>query len=375
MRIQRSSNGEVVFSLSGRIQTDDLAELRRLFGLEEAGQGITLDLQDITLVDRDAVKFLAECQSESIRLKNCPGYIREWIEAEAAGKNAEQPRRRGPRGPINRREGRIVMFKSLVTSERHYNVAQPASVLAGIAGKGGVGAVAVRTSADESNTNQDPHGKERLAERTRIAQELHDTLLQGFFAVSMQLHTAVDYLPADSAAKPRFSSVLRTMERVLEEGRRAVCGLRSTQHTGPSLGQALASVPNELGFPSGAGFRVIVEGRQRELSAGLHDELYRIGREAIINAYRHSQAKEIETEIEYRSNELRIAVRDNGCGIDPQQLERVPNGHWGLKGMRERAERIGARLRILSKVALGTEVELRVPSQVAFEPSQLTATR
>ena len=110
---------------------------------------------------------------------------------------------------------------------------------------------------------------------------------------------------------------------------------------------------------------MVVEGQKRELRAPLCDEIYRIGREAKVNALRHPRANHIEAEIDYRSTELRIAVRDNGCGIDPRLLHR--NGHWGLQGMRERAERIGARLRILSKVALGTEVELCVPSRLAFE--------
>jgi signal transduction histidine kinase len=222
----------------------------------------------------------------------------------------------------------------------------------------------------ENLVNLDGH-EERLAERTRIAQELHDTLLQGFFAVSMQLHAAVDELPADSPAKARFSSAMQALERTLEDGRCAVQGLRSAHERFPSLGQALAHVPVDLGFPSAAEFRVVVEGRQRELKPGLRYELYRIGREAIINAYRHARAKRIEAEIEYRCTGLRIAVRDNGCGIDPQALGR--NGHWGLPGMRERADRIGARLRILTKVTLGTEVELCLPSRVAFEQNEVRA--
>jgi len=223
--------------------------------------------------------------------------------------------------------------------------------------------------ADASAAHLDACAEARLAERTRIAQELHDTLLQGLFAVSLQLRTAVDLLPADCAE--RFSKPLQTMDCVLEEGRRAVQGLRSSPEHYPSLGHALAGVPNDLGLSLGSGFRVVVEGRQRELKAGLLDELYRIGREAIINAHRHSRANQIEAEIEYRSSELRIAVRDNGCGIDPQALRR--SGHWGLQGMRERAERIGARLRILSRVALGTEVELCVPSRIAFKQNELRA--
>jgi anti-anti-sigma regulatory factor len=79
LKIQRSSNGEVVFTLVGRIQIEDVAELQRLFNLEEVDRPIALDLQDVTLIGRDAVKFLARCEADSIRLKNCPAYIRQWI--------------------------------------------------------------------------------------------------------------------------------------------------------------------------------------------------------------------------------------------------------------------------------------------------------
>jgi signal transduction histidine kinase len=148
-----------------------------------------------------------------------------------------------------------------------------------------------------------------------------------------------------------------------------VQGLRSPNECNGPLGAAFASVPKESGFPSAGGFGVVVLGREKELRAGLRQEVYCIVREAIINAYRHSRAKRIETEIEYGCSELRIAVRDNGCGMNPQKLQWGRNEHWGLRGMRERAERMGARLRLLSKVALGTEVELRVPNGIAFEQS------
>ena len=82
LRIQRSSNPGVVFSLSGRIEIEDVSELQRLLSLEEAGQDIALDLRDVTLVEREAVKFLARCESENIELENCPAYVREWIAAE-----------------------------------------------------------------------------------------------------------------------------------------------------------------------------------------------------------------------------------------------------------------------------------------------------
>jgi signal transduction histidine kinase len=229
--------------------------------------------------------------------------------------------------------------------------------------------LALKKSASQPPTNLDADVEVRQAERTRIAQELHDTLLQGFFAVSMQLHEAVDHMSTECAELPRLSEIVGLMDRVLEQGRSAVQGLRTTnEHVAP-LSEALASVPNDLGLVSTVGFRVVLRGKERELNPRLRDEVYRIGQEAIVNAYRHSRARDIETVLEYCPSELRIAVRDNGCGIDPQNLQWGRGGHWGLQGMRERAERIGARLRLLSKVALGTEVELCVPGRVAFSRS------
>jgi signal transduction histidine kinase len=208
--------------------------------------------------------------------------------------------------------------------------------------------------------------EERIAERTRIAQELHDTLMQGFLAVSLQLQVAVERMPLDYAEKARFSAVIQLVDQVLAEGRSALQGLRSPNGHIPSLGEAFARVPNDLGFPSAAGCRVVVLGKEKELRPELLEEVYRIGREAIVNACRHSRAKEIESEVEFSPTELRIAVRDNGCGIGDQNLIGDQRGHWGLQGMRERADRIGAQLRLWSRAALGTEVELCVPGRVAF---------
>jgi len=260
-------------------------------------------------------------------------------------------------------------FNNLVSHQPQYNATLSASDFVGMTRDGGACAPFPNTSVCGSTTNLDTRSEEQLAERTRIAQELHDTLLQGFLAVSMQLHTAVDHLPADSAAKARFSSVLQLLDRVLEQGRCAVQGLRAPNKDIASIGDAFARVPNDLGFPSAPGFRVIVLGREKELRAGVRGEVYRIGCEAIVNACRHSRARDIEVEVAYRPTELRIAVRDNGCGIGPKDLKWGRNGHWGLQGMRERAERIGARLRLSSRVALGTEVELCVPGRLAFEQS------
>lgn len=209
--------------------------------------------------------------------------------------------------------------------------------------------------------------EERLAERMRIAQELHDTLLQGFISASMQLHVAVDHLPENSTARPMLSRILQLMGQVIEEGRRAVRGLRSSDSSSRDLEQAFSRIQQELAIQEEMGFRVIVEGRPQALHPIIRDEVYRIGREALVNAFRHSRAKSIEVELEYATKHLRILVRDDGCGIDPQVLRSGRDGHWGLSGMRERAEGIGARLNVWSRAAAGTEVELSVPSHIAFQ--------
>jgi signal transduction histidine kinase/ligand-binding sensor domain-containing protein len=207
--------------------------------------------------------------------------------------------------------------------------------------------------------------EERLAERTRIAQDLHDTLLQGFLSASMQLSVALDGLPADSPAKPPLAHILQLMRQVTEEGRNRVRGLRSSTSASADLAKALAEVRNEIHVP-GIAFRVIVQGESQPLHPLLGDEVYRIGREALVNAFRHSHAKTIEIELEYTAARLRILVRDDGCGIDPQVLKSGREGHWGLIGMRERAEQIGARLSVWSRPTAGTEIEISVPGNIAF---------
>ncbi|HWY69178.1 MAG TPA: histidine kinase [Terriglobales bacterium] len=210
--------------------------------------------------------------------------------------------------------------------------------------------------------------EERLAERTRIAQDLHDTVLQGIFSAAMQLHVAVDELPANSPAKLRLSRVLELMRHLMEEGRNVVRGLRFSNSDSDDLGQAFFRIPQDLGIEVQIDFRVIVLGSTRKLHPLIRDEVYRIGRELLVNAFRHSRASWIELELEYAPKRFRMVVRDDGCGIDPQVLHEGREGHWGLLGMREQAKRIGARLRVWSRAAAGTEVELSVPNSIAFNP-------
>jgi ligand-binding sensor domain-containing protein/signal transduction histidine kinase len=214
---------------------------------------------------------------------------------------------------------------------------------------------------------------ERLAERTRIAQELHDTLLQGFLSASMQVHVAADILPADSQARPILARALQLMGQVIDEGRNSVRGLRSSPSITLDLEHAFSLVPGEMG-PQLDGkqaapppeFSVIVDGAPKPLQPLLRDEVYRIGREALVNAFRHARAKNIEIELKYSLRNLRLSVRDNGCGIGREILRSGRDGHWGLSGMKERADRIGARLHVWSSASAGTEIELTVPGQIAF---------
>ncbi len=205
--------------------------------------------------------------------------------------------------------------------------------------------------------------EERRGERLRIARELHDTLFQGFVSASMQLHAAMEQMPPESPSKPPLNRALNLMQRVLDEARVVLEGLRSPGGTVKPLEEELSSLRDELS-PIGTLFRVFVTGKSKALKPAMHEQLYFIGREALINALRHSKATNIEAEIEYLPRRLRLVVRDNGCGMDPQVIRHGRNAHWGLVGMRERAGSIGAKLRIRSKPGFGTEIELSVPGDI-----------
>jgi PAS domain S-box-containing protein len=209
----------------------------------------------------------------------------------------------------------------------------------------------------------------RLEERTRIAQELHDTLLQTFQSASLHLGAAVLRVAQDSPVKNQLDRILEIMRQGIVEGRSAIQGLRSSGSQTSDLVGALSRIQDELKVQPDIDFRVTVTGRQKQLAREIQHEIYRIGREALVNAFCHSGAKRIELELEYSDSELYVRIRDNGCGIDPQMLEKGRDGHWGLAGMRERATRIGGALKILSSPAAGTEVQLSIPTSLASELS------
>jgi signal transduction histidine kinase len=206
--------------------------------------------------------------------------------------------------------------------------------------------------------------EERCRERARIARELHDTLLQGLLSASLQLQVAEGWLPADSPAKPLLSRVRSLMRKGLDEGRAALEGLRSAEAPTTCLEQALAEFHEELAQPDRARLRIAKMGSPISVDPAVLDQLFLITREALLNALRHSQATRIDAEIAYSPRKLRITVRDNGTGIEPELLHSGRKAHWGLTVMRERAANIGAHLRIRTRPNAGTEVFLSHPSSL-----------
>lgn len=212
--------------------------------------------------------------------------------------------------------------------------------------------------------------EERLAERTRIAQELHDSLLQGFVGVSMQINVAVEQLPENSPVKPQLEKITKTIGQVIEEGRNTVQGLRSFEREDfVNLERRFSQMRSDLDAEKKTDFQFIEKGLPRKLCPVIADEIYYIGRESLVNAFHHSGAGKIVIETEYGTENFRILIRDDGSGIDSTIIEAGREGHWGISGMRERAAKIGANLKISSRAGNGTEIEFSIPNHAAFENS------
>jgi signal transduction histidine kinase len=215
----------------------------------------------------------------------------------------------------------------------------------------------------------------RVNERTRIARELHDTLLQSFQALLPRLQTVRNVLPdRPEEAAHRLDSAIDQTAQAITEGRDAVHELRSTAVVNNDLAQAIGALGADLAAQETSDKAVVlgveVEGTPRNLQPILRDEVYRIASEAMRNAFRHAEAQRIDVEIRYDDRQFRMRVRDDGRGIDPKVLTRDGRtGHYGLHGMRERAKLIGGHLDVWSKLNSGTEVELNIPAAIAYRPS------
>jgi signal transduction histidine kinase len=224
--------------------------------------------------------------------------------------------------------------------------------------------------------------EERVGERTRIARELHDTLLQSFQGLLLRFQAVHNILP-EGLAKNSLEVAIDRAADAITEGRDAVQALRQGGNRSEDLVQTLTSLGQQLGADHAAAeqaateqaatpvaFRVLVEGKRQEIRAPLHDDLCRIASEAIRNAFRHARGNRIEVDLRYGRRTLRLRIRDDGVGMDPELLTPIGRaGHWGLPGMRERAKRISGRLDVWSQLNRGTEVEVTIPGAIAYTES------
>ena len=211
----------------------------------------------------------------------------------------------------------------------------------------------------------------RVSERTRIARELHDTLLQSFQGLLLRFQTASNILPARPVeAKQRLDNAIEQAAEAIAEGRDAVQGLRSSAFETNDLANGITAIAKELtndtSAPDSPAIDVEVEGAPRKLNPVVRDEACRIAGEALRNAFRHAQARRITVEIRYGERQFSLRVRDDGQGLDEEVLRHQRAGHFGLHGMRERAEIVGGRLEVRSRLDAGTEVELNVPGAIAY---------
>jgi len=205
----------------------------------------------------------------------------------------------------------------------------------------------------------------RLNERTRIARDLHDTLLQSFQGLMLRLQLVDDLLP-EGKAKNQLEKTLQRADEAIREARRAVYDLRSSTAAPRDLAQAVRSLGDEFATENSATFHLVVEGAARDLNPIICDETYLITREALRNAFSHARAHHIEAEIVYGQRAFRLRIRDDGQGIPAQILEEGRPGHYGLLGMRERAKQVGGKLDFWSRAGAGTEIEISISGSVAY---------
>lgn len=208
---------------------------------------------------------------------------------------------------------------------------------------------------------------ERLEERTRIARELHDTLLQSFQGLMLRFQVVDEMLPSGEA-KHELEETLQRADQAIAEGRDAVRDLRSSTAIGNDLADVVQALGDELATGDSASFRLVVEGPVRDLHPIVRSEICRIACEALRNAFSHARAHHIEVEITYAERLFRLRIRDDGDGIAPGILE-GRSGHYGLPGMRERAKKISAKLHIWSKIGTGTEIDLSIVGSIAYRAS------
>jgi signal transduction histidine kinase/sugar lactone lactonase YvrE len=211
--------------------------------------------------------------------------------------------------------------------------------------------------------------EERVNERTRIARDLHDTLLQSFHGLMFRFQAARNMLPRrPEEAMQALDTALERTEQSLAEGRDTIHGLRASTVVTNELPQAVTALGAEMAShdSNSPRFHVVVEGPPRDLHPILRDEVYAIAREAVRNAFRHAQARNIEAEITYNESSFQLRIRDDGKGFDAGIVAEGRAGHFGVPGMHERAKRIGGKLDVWTGTGAGTEIELSIPGSIAY---------
>jgi signal transduction histidine kinase len=212
--------------------------------------------------------------------------------------------------------------------------------------------------------------EERQVERESVARDLHDTFLQGIQGLILRFHTGAQQLPADEPVRQLFEDALRQSDEVMLEGRCVLSRLRTRRTTPQSLANAFSAMGEDCRPLSTAQFELVVSGRRRDLRAMVQEELKKVGKEALFNSFRHAKASKIEVELHFAIFRLRLRFRDNGIGLDPAILrEGSAPGHYGLQGMKERVREIGGHMDIWSRAGAGTEIEIRIPSAIAYRDS------
>ena len=212
--------------------------------------------------------------------------------------------------------------------------------------------------------------EERLDEREKIARDLHDTLLQSVQGLILKFHAVAIKMPAGSEGREALEKTLDHADDVLTEGRNRLRSLRATSTPMGGLPIAFKQVAEETPNSNGAVFKTVVEGRILELHPMVREESFCIGREAIVNALKHSEGRHVEVEIIYDRRQFSLRVRDDGRGIDRKIIAEGRPDHWGLRGMKERTRKIGGQLNFWSRPDTGTEVELTIPGRDGLRESK-----
>ena len=216
---------------------------------------------------------------------------------------------------------------------------------------------------------------ERISERERIARDLHDTFFQGIQGLLLSFNLGTNRMAKSDPVRSLFEETLTLSDQVMSEGRKLVLDLRTRSSEAAELASDLGAAAAEFAKVYPTQFDVTVTGKAPQLDTVVSEEIYRIGREALYNAFRHALATTVEVELTYAAGELRLNLRDDGVGI-PEQVMRngAVDGHFGLPGMAERAKKIGADFSIFSRVGGGTEIEVKISSRLAYRSGR-TSTR